>query len=109
MHCFSSPYEIKWDLDFKKISTQHLGFGLNVTEALSQLQDCCWLLACETKLLALMLCQMRNSVESSHFNNNIRSCNSAILAKAKSTWWPFSGQAVKRTLDKGWTVVQAVQ
>lgn len=94
---------------FKKISTQHLGFGLNVTEALSQLQNCCWSLVCETKLLALMLCQRRNSVESSHFNNNIRSYNSAILAKAKSTRWPFSGQAVKRMLDKGWTVVQAVQ
>ena len=72
-------------------------------------QNCCWSLVCETKLLALMLCQRRNSVESSHFNNNIRSYNSAILAKAKSTRWPFSGQAVKRMLDKGWTVVQAVQ
>ena len=94
---------------FLKISTQHLGFGLNVAEALSQLQDCCWSLVCETKLLAQMLCQMRNSIESSHFNNNIRSYNSAILAKAKNTHWPFNGPAVKRMLDKGWTVVQAVQ
>ena len=69
----------------------------------------CWSLVCETKLLAQMLCQMRNSVESSHFNNNIRSYNSAILAKAKNTRWPFNGPAVKRMLDKGWTVVQAVQ
>lgn len=49
------------------IFNQHSGFGLNVTGASSQLQDCCWSLACGTKLLAPMLCQMRNSVESSHF------------------------------------------
>lgn len=49
-----------------KISTQNSGSGPNVTGASSKLQGCHWSLAYGTKFLALMLCQMTNSLESSH-------------------------------------------
>lgn len=99
IHCLSSPYKIRWDPDFSKISTQKSGFSLNAMEVCPSYRVAIG--HCSVGSFWLWCC-VRWEIPQSLviLNNNIRSYNSAILAKAKTIWWPFNSQAVKNYRTK---------